>query len=152
MTIKRCTKCGVEKPATDEFFGHTPSGNLRGECRTCVNARQRTPRARELHRERAAQRRERGGNELEITLGDKKRMLERQGGVCPCCAEKIESLVDSEPDHVRPLSRGGDNSLQNIILTHVQCNREKHNKTLQEHWDWRFRIGRDRVHLRTLLD
>jgi 5-methylcytosine-specific restriction endonuclease McrA len=61
------------------------------------------------------------------------------------------SLADSETDHVTPLSRGGDNSPRNLILTHSQCNREKHNKMLREHWDWRFKIGRDRVHLGNLL-
>ena len=34
-----CTKCGVEKPFTLEFFGHGAAGNLRRKCRACRLAR-----------------------------------------------------------------------------------------------------------------
>src|SRR4051812_5323483 len=93
MTTKRCTKCGVEKPATREHFGSTPNGNLRGECRACVKSRQQTPHARELHRKRAEQRRERGGSEVLFTDEDKRRLHKRQGGICLCCAEDLFLLT-----------------------------------------------------------
>lgn len=151
MATKGCTKCGKEKPADDCNFGHTPSGNLRGECRACVNARQKSPAARVLHRARASQRRERGGADLDLSLSDRRRLLERQGGRCPCCAQPIIDLIASEPDHVVPLARGGTNAESNLMMTHAQCNREKHAKTLEEHWDWRYKNGRDPVHLAKLL-
>ena len=33
-SIKTCTKCGVKKPATDEFF-HRDGSGLKGKCRPC---------------------------------------------------------------------------------------------------------------------
>lgn len=151
MLEKVCTKCRRQWPADDKHFGHTKSGNLRGECRECVKARQTTPQARILHRNRAQQRRDRGGDEIKLSRSDKERLYDRQNGLCPCCAEAVESIDGAETDHVKPLSKGGDNSWANLILVHAQCNREKHNKTLVEHWDWRFKMGKDKVNLRTIL-
>lgn len=46
-----------------------------------------------------------------------------------------------------PLSKGGKHHSKNFILVHRQCNREKHNKTLLEHWEWRVTVGLDQVNL-----
>lgn len=37
LYMKKCTRCGAMKPETREHFGSTPSGNLKGYCRTCMN-------------------------------------------------------------------------------------------------------------------
>jgi hypothetical protein len=34
-----------------------------------------------------------------------------------------------------------------LMLAHAQCNKEKHNKTLAEHWEWRVNCGLDRENL-----
>ena len=34
---KACTKCGIEKKYTEEFFSKREHGKLRAECRTCYN-------------------------------------------------------------------------------------------------------------------
>src|SRR3954449_9653164 len=110
MLTKRCTKCGIGKPATRENFGGTPKGNLRGECRECVNARQKTPEAREKHRKRAEQRRERGGSDMVFTEADKRRLYKKQSGFCLCCAREIASLADAEVDHIQPVAKDGTNA------------------------------------------
>ena len=46
-----------------------------------------------------------------------------------------------------PLARGGKHDTSNFMLTHKQCNKEKHNKTLVEHWDWRVHVGLNKVNL-----
>jgi hypothetical protein len=48
--------------------------------------------------------------------------------VCAYCGRKL-SLG---PDHATPLSRGGDNYIENIIPVCEFCNKSKHDKTLQE--------------------
>ena len=35
--IKACTKCGIEKEYTEEFFSKREHGKLRADCRTCYN-------------------------------------------------------------------------------------------------------------------
>ena len=34
---KACTKCGIEKEYTEEFFSKREHGKLRADCRTCYN-------------------------------------------------------------------------------------------------------------------
>jgi hypothetical protein len=38
-------------------------------------------------------------------------------------------------------TKGGAHDASNFMLAHKQCNKEKHNKTLWEHWDWRYSRG-----------
>ena len=35
--IKACTKCGIKKEYTEEFFSKREHGKLRADCRTCYN-------------------------------------------------------------------------------------------------------------------
>jgi 5-methylcytosine-specific restriction endonuclease McrA len=59
----------------------------------------------------------------------------------------IVSADQDEVDHATPLSRGGRDDPSNFFLAHAQCNKEKHNKTLLEHWEWRVRQGMDQENL-----
>ena len=70
---------------------------------------------------------------------------------CPCCGEPISSIAIAEVDHATPLARGGKHYASNFILTHRQCNKEKHNKTLREHWEWRVKVGLDQRELRAAI-
>jgi 5-methylcytosine-specific restriction endonuclease McrA len=73
----------------------------------------------------------------------KRMLLKRQEGLCPCCFAPISSVAVAEVDHAVPLAKGGKHHPSNFILTHARCNKEKHNKTLPEHWEWRVRVGLD---------
>lgn len=150
MGTKKCTKCGVRYPETEEFFGHTPSGNLKGECRECGRKRSRAyERDNKDKRAIRDQRRAASGENARVGFDDdtKRHLLRLQKGVCYCCFQRIETIASSEVDHLVPLSQGGAHDASNLALAHAACNKEKHNKTLGDHWLWRKNVGRDRVYL-----
>lgn len=139
---KTCKDCGVPHPANRGFFGSTPSGNLRNTCRACVrvassNYAARNPRA---QASRNAARVDRGGH-LHLDLDTKQRMWATQRGICACCGSAISDVNAAEVDHATPIARGGGHDVANLFVAHAQCNAEKHNKTLDEHWAWRVRVG-----------
>jgi 5-methylcytosine-specific restriction endonuclease McrA len=143
---RTCSRCGKQKPATREFFGSTPSGGLRGYCRACMNAASRSYEAnnKDQRKQRDAKRAESGsGARATFDLQAKRSLFQKQGGICPCCMTPIGRPHDGEVDHVTPLARGGKHHPSNFMLAHAQCNKEKHNKTLSEHWEWRLRVGLD---------
>lgn len=53
----------------------------------------------------------------------------RSGGVCVYCGRKVSSV---NLDHVRPKSRGGDNSGDNLVLCCLGCNGVKGDRLPQE--------------------
>jgi 5-methylcytosine-specific restriction endonuclease McrA len=59
-------------------------------------------------------------------------ILERDGMVCHLCGGLIASVEDLHFDHVVPLSRGGEHSMENIRPSHEAGNRWKHNKLMEE--------------------
>jgi len=73
----------------------------------------------------------------EHTKDDIDNLMELQHGRCGYCG--ITLFDDYHIDHMIPLSRGGRNDVNNILLTCPSCNLEKHNKTIDE-WasirDW----------------
>jgi len=52
-----------------------------------------------------------------------------QQALCYWC---FDTLTTYEVDHVIPISRGGSNCKQNIVLACRSCNRQKHNKLISE--------------------
>src|ERR1700682_1740172 len=144
MLSKTCTRCGETKPASHDYFGSTPSGNLRGYCNACMNKASREyeannkdrRRARDAKRAQAA-----NGARRAFSLETKRDLWRKQSCICLCCLQRIERPEDGEVDHVTPLSKGGRHEPSNFLLAHSRCNRDKHNKTLIEHWEWRGRVG-----------
>ena len=53
----------------------------------------------------------------------------RDDFTCVYCGEKPE---DIEIDHIKPISKGGDNSITNLNTCCPKCNRLKGSKTLEE--------------------
>lgn len=95
-------------------------------------------------RERDAKRAKKlGGKRGSFSAQIKHSLFQKQGGLCPCCFQEIPRAECGEVDHVTPLERGGRNDSTNLLLVHAQCNREKHKKTLPEHWEWRVTVGLD---------
>ena len=68
-------------------------------------------------------------------LSQKVRFWYQQEGVCPYCGQKIEAVQlinnnDSfEVDHIIPISVSFDDSQNNKVLVHAQCNQEKAQQT-----------------------
>ena len=84
-----------------------------------------------------------GGSRFGYDVQMKRMLFSRQNGICPCCLQPIATIADAEVDHMVPLSRRGADEASNRLLAHTKCNREKHNKTLEEHWEWRVKVGLD---------
>jgi 5-methylcytosine-specific restriction endonuclease McrA len=150
MIEKRCSRCNEAKPATREFFGSTPSGGLRGYCRVCMNKASFKYEAnnKDARRERDAKRaKAAGGSRRSFDAKIKDELYKKQSGHCACCFRPIISPERGEVDHVVPLERGGRDVKGNLLLAHAQCNKEKHNKTLHEHWEWRVKVGLDAENL-----
>lgn len=149
--VRTCTRCGETKAATREFFGSAPSGKtLKGYCRACMNkaSRERDKHNPEGRKTRDAKRAHAGnGARRSFPLEIKQKLWKRQNGLCLCCFEQIERPEEGEVDHMRPLAKGGLDHRSNFLLAHAKCNREKHNKTLPEHWEWRVKVGLDRENL-----
>ena len=54
---------------------------------------------------------------IPIASGQRKRILDRDGGVCRYCGDPAEHL-----DHVLPWSKGGSNSDGNLVASCMACN------------------------------
>jgi len=63
-----------------------------------------------------------------FTGGEWLALVERYGGVCAYCGE----VAGLQADHRIPLSRGGDNTIANIIPACGRCNRRKADRTEAE--------------------
>lgn len=46
-------------------------------------------------------------------------------------------ITDYDLDHKTPIARKGPDVKKNIVLACKRCNKEKHNKTLQEFREWK---------------
>jgi 5-methylcytosine-specific restriction endonuclease McrA len=102
----------------------------------------------ERRRERDAKRAQAGvGARAGFDDATKRSLFRKQGGICPCCMRPIARPEEGQVDHATPLARGGKHHPSNFMLVHAQCNKEKHNKTLAEHWEWRVSRGLDEENL-----
>lgn len=137
--LLRCCICGVEKPTTRQNFGTKSNGLPRAQCRECRRA---------LTNEYAALNRERGRNrardrkELLESVGYVNQHLEhrdfllsRQKRKCYFCKNLLDETT-CEIDHLTPISRGGDNSLENLACCCRACNRAKGAQTEKEFKLW----------------
>jgi 5-methylcytosine-specific restriction endonuclease McrA len=71
-----------------------------------------------------------------------KQLFETYGTNCYLCNKPIDfdapkkgpgSDYSSWPDHITPTSRGGENTIKNVMPCHAVCNRSKHDKTYEEY-------------------
>lgn len=56
-------------------------------------------------------------------------IMQRDGEVCAYCETREGPF---EIDHIYPVSRGGDNTAENLTVACKPCNRDKRDKTLDE--------------------
>lgn len=52
--------------------------------------------------------------------------LKRHAGRCPCfvCGTHVQ-LIDATLEHIVPLARGGTDEMDNLDISHEECNRKK---------------------------
>jgi 5-methylcytosine-specific restriction endonuclease McrA len=132
--LRTCRKCGTEYPLNKDNFGHQPNGNYRYTCRKCVRAAvswhyyqnpEQTKERTELRRHTTFTATEKRRYEL--------RLAKRDGWGCFYCKKFPD---DYHIDHKQPPNRGGSHSMENWVLACMQCNQEKHNKTVDEYRAW----------------
>jgi 5-methylcytosine-specific restriction endonuclease McrA len=134
--MRTCRKCGKEFPLTKEFFGHQPNGSYRYTCRECVRRNVRSHYWDDPYRsiERTEMRRS-----AMLTQGERRvvasQLIARDGGFsCFYCKTPLDDSYHI--DHKTPYARGGKHQLDNFALACLQCNQEKHSKSLEEYRDW----------------
>jgi 5-methylcytosine-specific restriction endonuclease McrA len=136
MTMRTCRKCGEQYPLTKEFFGHQPNGSYRYTCRECVRRNVRRHYWQDPYRsiERTEMRRSAMFTQAERrSIGWQ--LSERDGGFfCFYCKGALDESYHI--DHKIPYARGGRHQLDNFVLACLQCNQEKHSKTLEEYREW----------------
>lgn len=79
---------------------------------------------------------------------DRVLLARQQGGICPYCgnqpakpalSDRAAALGEGcEIDHIQPYSATGDNSLNNRVLCHTECNRAKKKRSPRQWWADRF--------------
>ena len=136
---KVCTKCGTEKLANRDNFGSTPRGGFRGSCRKCMAtaANKHNKENPEMLKNRIKKRRQQDKG-FTVSPELRVKLYQRDKGYCLLCRKLLGDWKTAHVDHLTPVSRGGHpDHPNNLCLAHVQCNKEKHNKTYVEHWEWR---------------
>lgn len=58
------------------------------------------------------------------------KVLNRDGFACQYCGRKSPE-VKLEIDHIKPVSKGGDNSMENLVTSCFDCNRGKTDKIIK---------------------
>lgn len=144
---KQCKTCREFKPATRDYFGSTPSGGLRNECRTCKNKKSKAYAKKNPDSvlRRSVKRHEQADHWIP-TKELKTRLAVEQKGRCALCGEPIDKdgLFDAtkvQVEHLTPVSKGGTNDESNLVIAHRTCNQEKAGKTMRQYWRWRKKVG-----------
>lgn len=55
---------------------------------------------------------------------EKRKVYERQGGICPKCGKHFD-ITEMEADHITPWSKGGHTTIDNCQMLCIDCNRIK---------------------------
>lgn len=154
---KRCSKCGMEKPVTSEFYYRAKQNDdgYYGQCKVCTEEVKRVYREnnkekiykdkrewnrrnpniiRKFNQDRRARLR---GLEFTLSQEDWRRVMKRFNNSCAYCGlgeeqhmEEYEQQLHQE--HFIPLSKGGEYTHNNIIPSCIICNTCKHNKDFFE--------------------
>jgi 5-methylcytosine-specific restriction endonuclease McrA len=100
-------------------------------------------RARDPYRARHARRAQEYGVQGTFDKYDVEIRLTKQQGLCHYCGEKLERFGPRKftVDHFIPLSRGGSNFMNNLVIACPDCNRDKGSKMPWEFRPARFEVG-----------
>lgn len=140
--IRICKDCWVGKPETVEFFSIVrnkwQASLFRGKCKQCMTKSVRSwqkdnP---EMKTKTDNERYQRLKNApWSHTQEDIIRIRVLQGNKCYYCGYTLDDTM--EKDHKVSLLRWWTNNPDNIALSCRSCNRDKHNKTVEEFFRWR---------------
>jgi len=67
---------------------------------------------------------------LNLDGGDWHKLYKKTDGKCGYCGCKITKR-NRTIDHIQPKSKGGNNSMKNLVLACLECNRAKADKLIQ---------------------
>ena len=130
-------------PATKDFFGHNPQGGFRRVCRTCMskNTKKHSKANPDIVQRRVNKRKKLESKNKNYSSKEMRDFLhELQSQQCFYCKKAI-SIENCDLDHKTPLSKGGLDIDDNLVLSCSFCNKEKHNKTIEEYRLWKTRNG-----------
>lgn len=150
IKTKICKWCWAEKPETVEFFSivknKRPDGTsytlFRWKCKKCMvkNVRSWQKDNPEMKSKTDKERSERLKNApWSHTKEDISVIRISQNNKCYYCANTLDET--QEKDHKISLLRWWTNNPDNIVLACRSCNRDKHNKTVEEFFQWRIENG-----------
>lgn len=74
-----------------------------------------------------------------FTLEDYKKLY--SASTCYYCGKPLTDKEKSV-DHKTPISRGGTNALDNLVISCMFCNRQKKDKTEEEYYEWKREKGK----------
>lgn len=61
------------------------------------------------------------------------RLVAEYGGQCYLCHKEFIKKSDITIDHLVAKSMGGNDSIENLRLAHIECNQSKKNMSLEEY-------------------
>jgi len=142
---KACTYCLEWKPFENFSRHSTSNGGRRNQCTTCEGRRayandpgacirkvrsyqKKNPALMKRYRENARAMRvlRIGTNKLDNVAV--RALFDLYDQRCAYCRERVADSID----HVIPLSRGGEHTIDNVLPACLPCNRSKHTKSLEE--------------------
>lgn len=127
--MKTCTKCKETKPISAFSKDKSRKDGRTPGCRDCRKAydQQRYGKETAYYKLRDANRAAaRYGQSHTITKEDWSAALSAFGHRCAYCGQIGKLTID----HITPLSKGGQNHLNNIVPSCDFCNKSKHNRPL----------------------
>lgn len=139
---RTCRLCDQTFPLTRDFFGQTPSGGSRHQCRECKRkysaewANQRPDLVREKWTRQNQKRASAGTPWTDL---DVSRLRSKQKDRCAYCGTDLNG--EGEIDHKISLERGGNNDIANLTLACLACNRAKGARSAEEFFQWRMSRG-----------
>ena len=72
-----------------------------------------------------------GQKRPKVSKAKRKRIFQRDKGICVYCGKQLK-MDNFWIDHIKPLSRGGNNEDYNLAVSCCECNRKKGTKTASE--------------------
>lgn len=129
--VKICTGCTKAKGPKDYYTDKKQKDGLNRYCTSCCKVnraleaiRKRDKRNGIMHRQVDRARRLGIRVDSSFDLAD---VFKKAFGMCHIC-DKWVPPGKASPDHILPLSKGGEHIFENVGLTHLVCNLRKGNR------------------------